>query len=40
MAIHGSGEGLFLKGLNCGCALLIGFVVVIVILIAIGSMNS
>ena len=40
MAIHGSGEGLFMKGLNCGCALLIGFVVFIVILVAIATMNS
>lgn len=23
-AIHGRGEGIFMKGMNCGCAMLIG----------------
>jgi len=37
--IHGAGEGIFMKGMNCGCALLIGFVILMVVLMIIGSNN-
>lgn len=29
--IDGRGEGLFLRGMNCGCAVLIGFMALIVV---------
>jgi len=37
--IHGSGEGLFLKGMNCGCAVILGVVALLVILIVIAMMS-
>lgn len=35
--VHGAGEGLFMKGMNCGCVLLLVIVGGVVLLIAIGS---
>lgn len=32
LEIHGRGEGIFMKGLNCGCAVLIGFVLLIIVI--------
>lgn len=31
MAVHGKGDGLFMKGLNCGCVVLIACVVLVVL---------
>jgi len=36
-SIHGKGEGVFLKGCNWGCFLLIAFMVVVFLIVAIGG---
>jgi uncharacterized membrane protein YvbJ len=38
--IHGSGEGIFMKGLNCGCAITIGIVVTIIVIAIIVKLNG
>jgi hypothetical protein len=38
--VHGRGEGLFMKSLNCGCMAIIGFVLFAVAIAVIGSAAS
>jgi uncharacterized membrane protein YvbJ len=37
--VHGRGEGLFMKSMNCGCMIALGFIllVVVVLVFALGS---
>lgn len=37
--VHGRGEGLFMKSLNCGCMVILAFFALIVIAGIVGSMG-
>lgn len=38
--VHGKGEGCFLRTMNIGCVIVVGFIVLIIVLIEIGSSGS
>ena len=35
--VHGRGEGLFMKSLNVGCAIILGFIILVIIVIVFSS---
>ena len=39
-AIHGQGEGCFLQTMNCGCALVVGFILLVIIGITLAVFSS
>jgi hypothetical protein len=39
LAVHGKSEGLFLQGMNCGCAILIAFVVLLIIFYVVAQVQ-